>query len=230
MKTSVMPIACLLYTSRALFKTSRDLEDLVRVIVGYGVVYCLFIAVELRLSPQMHSWVYGYVPHQDFLQVLRWGGYRPVVFMTHGLALALMMFHVTVLATALAKVKITVWKVLKPKTLAAGLFVVLILCKSTGAILFEMCIRDRILGPLKLASTVYWWVGLALGLWGLGLRIRALRFRVVFEPPLLFWAYFAAVHAVVVVMDRYHFPSVPFIAILAAQAIVWIRSRRAPSA
>lgn len=89
---------------------------------------------------------------------------------------------------------------------------------------------EGILGPLKLASTVYWWVGLALGLVGLGLRIRALRFRVVFEPPLLFWAYFAAVHAVVVVMDRYHFPSVPFIAILAAQAIVWIRSRRAPSA
>jgi hypothetical protein len=157
--TDVFKLGIPFFVGRALFKTSRDLEDLVRVIVGYGVVYCLFIAVELRLSPQMHSWVYGYVPHQDFLQVLRWGGYRPVVFMTHGLALALMMFHVTVLATALAKVKITVWKVLKPKTLAAGLFVVLILCKSTGAILFGFMVVPlvwfgRVKSQLRFATVV----------------------------------------------------------------------------
>lgn len=82
------------------------------------------------------------------------------------------------------------------------------------------------LGPLKVVSTAYWWGALALGLIGVLLRLRALRLRVVFEAPLLFWAYFAAVHAVVVVMDRYHFPSVPFIAILAAQAGVWLRGRR----
>lgn len=128
------------FIGRALFRTSKDLEDLVRVIVGYGVFYCLFIFIELRLSPQMHPWVYGYAGHQDFLQVLRWGGYRPVVFMTHGLALSLVMFHVTLLATALAKVKISVWKVLKPKTLAMALFVVLILCKSTGAILYGLVV------------------------------------------------------------------------------------------
>lgn len=86
------------------------------------------------------------------------------------------------------------------------------------------------LGPLKLLSTAYWWVALALALWGLIGRARALRLRVVFEPPLLFWAYFAAVHAVVVVMDRYHFPSVPFIAILAAQAIRAFRSPRGAGA
>lgn len=147
------------FVGRALFKTSKDLEDLVRVIVGYGVFYCIFIAIELRLSPQMHPWVYGYAGHQDFLQVLRWGGYRPVVFMTHGLALALMMLHVTVLATALAKVKISVWKVLKPKTLAAALFVVLILCKSTGAILYGLMVVPlvwigRIKTQLRFATVV----------------------------------------------------------------------------
>lgn len=78
---------------------------------------------------------------------------------------------------------------------------------------------EGILAPLKLLSTLYWWGALALGLLGLASRVWARRWRVIFDPPLVFWGYFAAVHAVVVVMDRYHFPSVPFIAILAGVAL-----------
>jgi hypothetical protein len=40
------------------------------------------------------------------------------------------------------------------------------------------------------------------------------------------WGYFAFVHAVTVGADRYHFPSIPFIAMLAGYALTLARRRR----
>ena len=39
--------------------------------------------------------------------------------------------------------------------------------------------------------------------------------------PAVFWIYLAGVHAITVAMDRYHVPSIPFIAWLAALA--WLQ-------
>ncbi|RZV98260.1 MAG: hypothetical protein EX266_17695 [Rhodobacteraceae bacterium] len=36
------------------------------------------------MSPQLNNWIYGYFPH-SWLQHLRGGGYRPIVFLNHGL-------------------------------------------------------------------------------------------------------------------------------------------------
>jgi hypothetical protein len=58
------------------------------------VPLCLF---ESRMSPQLHRMVYGYHQHQ-FAQTFRFGGFRPVVFMEHGLAVGLWMAVGTVLA------------------------------------------------------------------------------------------------------------------------------------
>ncbi len=55
-----------------------------------GMVYVPLCLVEMRLSPQLHSWVYGYHQH-EFVQAVRAGGYRPMVFMEHGLMVALWM-------------------------------------------------------------------------------------------------------------------------------------------
>ncbi|MGE3819426.1 MAG: hypothetical protein AB7I30_08325 [Isosphaeraceae bacterium] len=87
---------------------------------------------------------------------------------------------------------------------------------------------DRVLMPLKLLSTGYWWGALALGLVGAGVALRRLGIlRASGLPPLALWGFFAAVHAVIVGGDRYHYPSVPFLAALAGLAIVstWSRSR-----
>jgi hypothetical protein len=40
------------------------------------------------------------------------------------------------------------------------------------------------------------------------------------HPALAIWAYFTAVHAVIVIQDRYHFPATPMIGALAALALV----------
>ena len=53
------------------------------------LVYSLPMLFEIRISPQLHRWVYGYFPNDAFVQQMRGGGFRPVVFFPHGLALAL---------------------------------------------------------------------------------------------------------------------------------------------
>jgi hypothetical protein len=76
-----------LFLGYALFRKPEDFE---RLLVGLAVaclLYIPFAMVELRFSPQWHYWIYGYHQH-TFAQTIRWGGYRPMVFMSHGLALA----------------------------------------------------------------------------------------------------------------------------------------------
>jgi hypothetical protein len=53
-----------------------------------ALFYSLPALVEIRLSPQLHTWVYGFFPH-DFVQHIRAGGFRPVVFLNHGLMLGI---------------------------------------------------------------------------------------------------------------------------------------------
>lgn len=78
----------------------------------------------------------------------------------------------------------------------------------------------RVLLPLKLINQFHWLAILGLGLVGVGfIGIREGWFKLFSHPMILFWAYFAGIHAVIVAMDRYHFPSIPMIAILAAFTI-----------
>jgi len=127
------------FLGRSMFRTRKDLRQLCRWIVFAGLIYTLPIFVELRLSPQMHNWIYGF--HQsDFIQTIRWGGYRPKVFMRHGLNVALFMTVTVLIAMAMWKAKVglgwTKWAT--PRRVFAYLFVVLLFCKSTGAYFYLM--------------------------------------------------------------------------------------------
>ncbi len=55
-----------------------------------GVIYVPFCLFECAVSPQLHFMTYGFYQH-DFNQVIRMGGYRPMVYMQHGLAVGMMM-------------------------------------------------------------------------------------------------------------------------------------------
>jgi 4-amino-4-deoxy-L-arabinose transferase-like glycosyltransferase len=79
--------------------------------------------------------------------------------------------------------------------------------------------------PLKIISTGYWLVALALGVIGIAFLVIARGIVALVEPAVLIWGYFAVLHAVIVIGDRYHFSSIPFIAILAAFALVSLRER-----
>ncbi len=80
-----------------------------------------------------------------------------------------------------------------------------------------------VLTPLKVLSTSYWSAALLLALLGsVGAIRRAPPWRWAGQPALLLWAYFAALHAVIVSGDRYHYPSVPVIAALAGLGMVML--------
>jgi hypothetical protein len=95
--------------------------------------------------------------------------------------------------------------------------------ESIGVAWNEEGLRRRMSGPgifaLKAFGNGFWWVTLALacgGAWKLSRRTGG---RALLEPAIATWGYFAAVHAITVVQDRYHFPSIPFIAMLASATI-----------
>jgi hypothetical protein len=65
---------------------SRVLE-LAKAFVLFGLIYVPLCLIEIRLSPFLHYWIYGYHQH-SFAQQVRLGGYRPMVFLGHGLIVA----------------------------------------------------------------------------------------------------------------------------------------------
>lgn len=64
--------------------TREGHRALLEAIVISGVVYTFPALLEIRISPQLHNWIYGFFPH-DFVQHIRDGGFRPVVLLNHGL-------------------------------------------------------------------------------------------------------------------------------------------------
>src|SRR5829696_2872358 len=50
--------------ARRFMLNKSDLEVLLRALVVCGLLYSILILLEIRLSPQLHRWVYGYHPHQ----------------------------------------------------------------------------------------------------------------------------------------------------------------------
>ena len=70
-----------------------DLDGLRDMALGLfigGLVYVPFCIFELRMSPQLHAIVYGFHQH-SFAQAHRFGGWRPTVFMEHGLMVGMWM-------------------------------------------------------------------------------------------------------------------------------------------
>lgn len=142
---------------------SRDLRLLARTLLGAGVLYSLPMLLEVRLSPQFHYWVYGF--RADFFgETVRWGGYRPVVFMAHGLATALFALVVTLQAAALNKVT-RVWLMLPTTLWVVYCGLVLVLCKSTGVIIYGLVmvpltlwLRARRLVKLAVMVTLLCWI------------------------------------------------------------------------
>jgi hypothetical protein len=128
----VLPFAL----AAAMFAGAKDLRVFFRVLVGATLVYSLFQIVELRLSPQFHYWVYGFYQHR-FGQTVRGGGYRPMVFMTHGLALAMFTLAGVLAAAGLYKAKSKAF-LLPAGWAMAYLWVILLLSKSIAAFLYSL--------------------------------------------------------------------------------------------
>jgi hypothetical protein len=100
-----------------------------------GIVYIPLCLFEVRMSPQLHRIVYGYGQH-SFLQTIRYGGYRPTVFLSHGLEVGLWMAVAGLIGFCLWQTKSLkyLWSI-PIGTLVVFLLFTNILVKSTGALI-----------------------------------------------------------------------------------------------
>ena len=111
---------------RIYFNDLASLRELsIGILIG-GLIYVPLCLLEIRLSPQLHRWVYGYHQH-SFQQTIRFGGYRPMVFMQHGLMVGMWM-------TSASLIGVWMWK--------------------TGALRHLLGVPMALLVPVQLATTV----------------------------------------------------------------------------
>jgi len=119
---------------RMYFDDLEGIRDLsIGIFIG-GLIYIPLCLFESRMSPMLHYIFYGYNQH-SFAQTYRWGGWRPMVFMNHGLMVGVWMMSSSLiglwywLSGSLKKLRgfSVFW-------LALALTITLILCRSSGAI------------------------------------------------------------------------------------------------
>ena len=143
---------------RAYLADLDGLRELAIAVVIGGFLYAPLCMLEILISPQLHRMVYGFHQHH-FGQSVRFGGYRPTVFMRHGLEVGMWLTASCLCGTWLCVSG--AWRRFSGAPtgpLVAGLFVIAVLCKSTGALVLLMgglVIMGTIkvkLGPLAIAG------------------------------------------------------------------------------
>lgn len=119
-----------------LINSHQRRRDVIMIIVIAALAYSVLMLIEVRLSPQLHKMVYGFFPH-DFIQQIRGDGFRPAVFLGHGLLVSVFCALAVIAASAQ-------WRQARgqQRTLAglivAYFAVVLLLCKSMGAVILTI--------------------------------------------------------------------------------------------
>lgn len=128
---------------RSVLASATGQRELLLALALGGLAYSLPALVEVRLSPQLNIWIYGFFQH-SFSQMMRDGGFRPLVFLPHALWMAFFLMTAALAAAALARTArgagrggfavAVVW--------LAG---VLVLCKSLAAMLYALVLVPLVL-------------------------------------------------------------------------------------
>tara|TARA_R110002072_G_scaffold119877_5_gene252798 strand:- start:3730 stop:5190 length:1461 start_codon:yes stop_codon:yes gene_type:complete len=140
--------------ARQFLSSEQGLREILLALMVGGLIYSIPSLIEIRLSPQINVWIYGFFQH-SFEQTIRAGGYRPIVFLPHGLWLALFMCTALLSAAALARHTRAIdrWKML---LLVAYLAVLLVMSKSLASLAYGI-----VLVPLVMLAPARWQVRLA---------------------------------------------------------------------
>ncbi|WP_157132084.1 hypothetical protein [Roseobacter sp. AzwK-3b] len=131
------------FLARRFLASDEAHRVLLKVIVIAALGYSLLALYEVRMSPQLNRTFYGFFPH-SFIQHMRGDGFRPLVFLNHGLWLAI--FFALSVVSAFALFKATKTRN-KPLWFMAGLwlFMVLFLMKSLGAFALTLLVVPGVL-------------------------------------------------------------------------------------
>jgi hypothetical protein len=124
------------YVGSRFLSTDEGRSQILKAFSVSALFYSIPMLLEVRLSPQFHRWVYGYLP-QSFALQIRGAGYRPVVFLEQGLQVALFAAMALIACMVLARGKRRVLT-LPAGLVAPYLFLVLLLCKTLGAMIYAV--------------------------------------------------------------------------------------------
>ena len=119
---------------RLYFGDVDSLRDLALGLFIGGLVYIPFCLYEIRMSPQLHKFVYGFHQH-SFAQTHRFGGWRPTVFMDHGLMVGMWMSMASLVGIWLrVSGGLRSFRGISLLWFLVPLVVTSVLCKSAGAL------------------------------------------------------------------------------------------------
>lgn len=123
-----------------------------------GLVYSLPALFEIRMSPQLNVQVYGFL-NGSFKQQMRGGGFRPMVFLHHGLWLAIFTAMTLLAAAALWRQSKAEGKPTSRRWFLATLWLLMVLAlsNSAGALLVGLALLPAVMflgvrGQLLLAA------------------------------------------------------------------------------
>jgi hypothetical protein len=128
------------FVGRNHFKKFEFQNILLQAIAFWGGIYTVFVIFELIFSPQLHIKIYGFFPH-DYIQMLRDGGYRPVVFLGHGLTVSFFLAAATLVSALLWKKKESIllpFASVSTKTMTFYLLIIVFISKSLAPFLFAL--------------------------------------------------------------------------------------------
>ncbi|TYB89844.1 hypothetical protein [Oceaniovalibus sp. ACAM 378] len=129
--------------ARQFLATATGLREMLVALVIGGLIYSVPSLIEIRVSPQINIWVYGFFQH-SFEQMMRDGGFRPIVFLPHGLWLALFVLMTLVAAAALFRQAEGQQRV-RLMMVTGYLAVLLVLCKSLASMMYGVALVPLVL-------------------------------------------------------------------------------------
>lgn len=108
-----------------------------------GAIYAMPALYEVRMSPQLNRIVYGFFQH-SWIQHIRGEGFRPLVFLQHGIWLGIFLCMALLAAFACVRAMTGNWRYLM---LPIGLYILatLVLAKSLGALLIAVVLIPVVL-------------------------------------------------------------------------------------
>ena len=126
------------FLGRQYFRTAEDNAEILRALVIAGLAYSLLMLFEVRMSPQLAKWIYGYT-YISLNTAYRDGSFRPVVFLPNGLWVAFFAMTALAAATALWRTQTRIFR-WAPGAITGYLSFVLVLCKTGSALLYGILV------------------------------------------------------------------------------------------
>jgi hypothetical protein len=131
------------FLARQFLASETGMRELMLALLVGGVAYTIPALIEIRLSPQINVWIYGFFQH-SFEQMMRDGGFRPIIFLQHALWVAFFFMTAVMAAAALARTS-----KLEDRTRYLLMMIylagVLFLCKSLASLAYCIALTPLVL-------------------------------------------------------------------------------------